>query len=147
MNITDNGRLTITPELHRRAEEYLVDRLLALAESIGSNGNGSDETRSKFGVAKNPAMVVQETAAQMALALARSVHAGDVSFALEAAAPPAPEATAPEDLPSVTQRVEPTFKEWESAWYATPMQATPGLHCLTVCAEAYRLAAERSAHK
>ena len=72
-------RYEITPELHERATELLVDILLRAAEEIGANGGRQETRRAERGFKiHTSAAIVTELAALMAVRLARHIHDGEL---------------------------------------------------------------------
>ena len=73
--------LEITPEIHERATELLVDILLRAAEEIGASGDRTAARRMEHGFKpRDSAGIVTELAAQMSLMLARHIAAGDLDL-------------------------------------------------------------------
>lgn len=70
--------LTITPDHHARAIQYLVDSLLISAERIGGIGVDTSERRERWNIPANPSMLVHELAAQMLLSLAIGLDRGEI---------------------------------------------------------------------
>jgi len=68
--------LTITPELHERACQFLADIILDRCNSIGFRNQESEALRVKFGLPPNPAHDIQEAAAQIALWISRQLATG-----------------------------------------------------------------------
>ena len=67
----------ITPELHHRATELLVDVLLRIAEEIGASGARTGARRAEHGIKPHTsAGIVTELAAQMSVMLARQIADG-----------------------------------------------------------------------
>ena len=74
--------LRITPDIHQRATELLVDILLRSAEEIGASGARTDARRLEHGFKPRvSAGIVTELAAQMSLMLARHIADGDLELA------------------------------------------------------------------
>ena len=72
-------KIALTPEIHHRACDFLADHLISLAHQIGNTRSGNDKMRAANGLPGNPAMVVQETSAQMALWLGREIALGKLN--------------------------------------------------------------------
>ena len=74
--------ITVTPEIHARAVQYLADRMLDLADRIGKSGADYARAREITGMPPNEAHIVQEVAAQMALAFAKRTALGETTIVL-----------------------------------------------------------------
>jgi len=68
--------LTITPELHERACQFLADRLLEMATRGGYTTAQMVATRVEFGLPPNTAHDVQEASMQIALWISRQLASG-----------------------------------------------------------------------
>lgn len=75
--------LTITPDMHRRAIQFLADVILDASNGIGSGSQRRAKMREEWGMEPNPARNVEEAAAQMGISLARRLAAGEVVPFLE----------------------------------------------------------------
>ena len=77
--MTETVTYEITPELHQRAMDLLVDVLLRAAEDIASSGGRQEARRSERGFPSHTsAAIVVELAAQMAVRLARHLADGEL---------------------------------------------------------------------
>ena len=76
---TETVSYQITPELHQRAVELLVDVLLRAAEEIGASGGRQEARRVERGFkGHTSAAIVPALSAQMAVMLARHINDGEL---------------------------------------------------------------------
>lgn len=77
--LTETVTYEITPELHQRATELLVDVLLRAAEDIATSAGKQDARRAERGFPRHTgAAIVTELAAQMSVRLARHIADGEL---------------------------------------------------------------------
>ena len=79
--------MTITPDMHRRAIQFLADVILDASNGIGSSSQRRAKTREEWGMEPNPARNVEEAAAQMGISLAKRLAAGEIVPFLKQDAP------------------------------------------------------------
>lgn len=70
--------LTITPDMHRRAVQFLADSIMDASNRIGASSERLRAEREKWGMPPNPARDVEEAAAQMGISLAKRLSAGEI---------------------------------------------------------------------
>jgi hypothetical protein len=66
----------VSPEIHRRACEFLADGLICDAEKIARRGDEVNKARAFHGLPANPTMDVHQVAAAMALSIAKDLISG-----------------------------------------------------------------------
>lgn len=79
--------LTITPDMHRRAVQFLADVILDASNGIGSGSQRRAKMREEWGMEPNPVRNVEEAAAHMGISLARRLAAGEIVPFLEEETP------------------------------------------------------------
>lgn len=79
--------MTVTPDMHRRAVQFLADVILNASNGIGSASRRYSEMRDQWGMEPNPARNVEEAAAQMGISLAKRLAAGEIVPFLKQDAP------------------------------------------------------------